>query len=389
MGDIERLFDGPASGLPAPLSSRAALYRQASEEEPPVKHLAGYAPFVVFCDRRGVSAKDLAGGAGQLITFLKTHAGELAADPELSNAATVFVGNLIASLRPDAHWTVMADGSREAGDRELRITVDRLVDGLQDADDDMLAGLVTRLVDWSTAEPESPFPELRPLPVRKAHTPFVRPELPAREYRGEDGELIRYGNRWGAESPPEDSYSVDTHPERFEGLHAVARALVEYLTSNYDVEVSLDPAHAADIKVHAGEVIDVAGVTPRDLQSAPLTFLWTSYPGVVVHAGVLHDFPFPICGCDACDETAETEADRLEKLVLGVVAGGYAERYPVGRERWVEYALTAADGSGSHSGRGKVAPAKAGELEAAEERLRALPEGWRPWPLARNSGVHD
>jgi hypothetical protein len=60
----------------------------------------------------------------------------------------------------------------------------------------------------------------------------------------------------------------------------------------------------------------------------------TGYPGVMVHAGVLHDFPFPVCGCDACDETAETTADGMELLVLTVVAGGYSERYPVGSQRW-------------------------------------------------------
>ena len=119
-------------------------------------------------------------------------------------------------------------------------------------------------------------------------------------------------------------------------------------------------------------MLQAVKVTPRDPRAAALTFVLTGYPGVMVHAGVLHDFPFPVCGCDACDETAETVADRLEMLVLTVAAGGYSERYPVGRKRWSEYALTAFDGSGSESGQGEPAPAAAARLHDAEIRLREV-----------------
>lgn len=96
---------------------------------------------------------------------------------------------------------------------------------------------------------------------------------------------------------------------------------------------------------------------------------------------MLHDFPVPVCGCDACDETAGTTADRLELLVLSVAAGGDSERYPVGSLRWREYALTAFDGSGSESGRGEVGPVAAARLHDAEIRLRDVAGGWSPWPL--------
>lgn len=65
---------------------------------------------------------------------------------------------------------------------------------------------------------------------------------------------------------------------------------------------------------------------PGSSAAAPLTFVVTGYPGVMGHAGALHDFVFPVCGCDACDETAETTADRMERLVLTVAGGGYSER---------------------------------------------------------------
>jgi hypothetical protein len=392
MGEIEDLFGGQASGLPALLSNKAVLnrrtaqYRPAAEEEAPVTHLAGYAPFVVFGESRGVSAGQLASDVTALLAFLRTNIGDISADPGLSEAATVFVGNVIAAMRPEAHWTVMADGTREVGARGMTITVDRLVEGLREADEGMVAGLLTHLEEWAGDEPDGPaFPALRPVPTGQAREPFVRPELTPRDYRDADGQAIDYGNRWGGDSPPEDSYSLETHGERFEGLHKVARALVEYLERAYEVDVSWDPAHAADVSMNTDEVIDVARLTPRDPLAAPLTFVVTGSPGVVVHAGVLHDFPFPICGCDACDETTESEASRMEELVLGVAAGGYGERYPVGRKRWAEYALFAADGSGNRSGAGPMGATPA-QLAAAEERLRAVPDGWRPWPL-RGSGT--
>ncbi|VXC17565.1 conserved hypothetical protein [Arthrobacter sp. 9V] len=390
MGDIEDLFDGPASGLPAPLwnkavlSRRTAQYRPAAVEGASVKHLAGYAPFVVFCESKGVSAGQLAPDLSALLTFVRTNIGDLSAEPGLSEAATIFVGNVIAAMRPEAHWRVMPDGSREVGDRSMMITADRLIEGLKEADDGMVAGLLTHLMEWAADDPDGPaLPELRPVPSGQAREPFVRPELPSREYRSADGKVIEYGNRWGADSPPEDSYSVETHAERFEGLHQVARALIEYLERAYDVEVSWDPAHAADVSMNTDEVIDVARLTPRDPLAAPLTLVMTGSPGVVVHAGALHDFPFPICGCDACDETVESEASRMEELVLGVAAGGYGERYPVGRKKWAEYALFAADGSGNRSGAGPWS-ATPDRLAAAEERLHAVPDGWSAWPLKRS-----
>ncbi|WP_422662087.1 DUF6226 family protein [Paenarthrobacter nitroguajacolicus] len=221
MGDMEGLFDGPASGLPASLSSKNALYRPASEDEAPVKHLAGYAPFMVFCQSSGVPAENLAIDVASLLAFLRTNVNLILRDPKLRDAATIFVGNVIVSMRPEADWRVMADGSREAGDRGTMITVDRLFDGFG----------------------------------------------------------IQYGNRWGGESPPEDSYRVETHVERFEGLHKVARSLLEYLESAYNVDVSLDPAHAMEVSLNTVEVIAVARLTPRDPPAAPLTFVWTSFPG--------------------------------------------------------------------------------------------------------------
>lgn len=217
---------------------------------------------------------------------------------------------------------------------------------------------------------------------RDSETPgYTRPPLPSTTYYSPDGAAIPYGQRWGEDGPAPDSYSVISHPERFDGLHIVARALIDHLTAAFDADADASPATAADLLRQPGGVVHSVRVTPRRSGAAPLTFVLIDHPAVIVHAGVLHDFVFPPCSCDACDETAESAAARLELLVLGVAAGGYSERYPVGwRRRWLGYALTAPDGSASESGQGDPGPVPAGLLRSGKARLREIPDGWAPWP---------
>ncbi|MCU1531908.1 MAG: hypothetical protein JWO49_1479 [Arthrobacter sp.] len=384
MGTSEDVFDGQPTGLPEPMSRGSALCRPESVPAV-VRHLRGYAPFVDFCAAQGVQAGELAADPERLIWFLRRFGSRIASDGALRAAAAVFVGNTIAGLRPDAEWSAYEGAPSTVGNREKRFETDRLLEALHSADNAAVRGLVATLLDWAREEPDPP-PPMRPHPMSPAsgQPRYVRPELPAETYYSRDGEPIPYGRQWGADAPDPDSYSVESHPERFAGLHEVARALIDHLAAVYDVDVQEDPAHAADLLREARDVLQAVKVPPRDSGAASLTFALTGYPGVMVHAGVLHDFPFPVCGCDGCDETAETTADRLELLVLTVAAGGYSERYPAGSQGWSEYALTAFDGSGSESGRGEPGPVAAARLQEAETRLRDVTGGWSPWPLRRN-----
>jgi Family of unknown function (DUF6226) len=385
MGSAEEIFEGMPTGLPTPLARSVALYRQGTGPAPLVKHVAGYAPFTEFCASRRVAAEELAADPARLFSFLRTFGSEIENDGALKAAAAVFAGNTIARLRPDAQWTAYEGGTPTVGNGEKQFEVDRLLDGLRSADEAAVQGLLAVLSDWTEEEPdEPPAMHRRPVSPVPGQPHYVRPRLPAVTYYSEAGEPIPYGRRWGDSEPDPDSYSVDSHPERFAGLHVIARALIEYLAAVYDVEVHEDRTHAAELLMEAPDVLQAVKVTPRRSGTAPLTFVLTGYPGVIVHAGVLHDFPFPVCGCDACDETVETTADRLELLVLTVAAGGYSERYPVGSRRWSEYALTAFDGSGSESGKGEPGPVATHRLHDAEIRLRDVAGGWSPWPLRRS-----
>lgn len=178
----------------------------------------------------------------------------------------------------------------------------------------------------------------------------------------------------------------------------VADALVAHLVATYDVAVEsadlrgLDvSAHTAEAPVHpllagirhlAQPVERVARLVPAADDAAPLTVVVTGYPAQV-HAGALHVDAFPICGCDACDDTAASQAERLEDLVLGVAAGAISEsvagsRYGLG-ETWVGYTLTGRGGRGEGGHGQEKLPART--VREARERLAALPDGrWSPWP---------
>src|SRR5690625_4141229 len=85
---------------------------------------------------------------------------------------------------------------------------------------------------------------------------YVRPSVESVEFRDDDGNIIDYGNRWASRGgiPPEDSYSVDGHPERFAPLHTIAAALIDYLVSTYEVDVEEGPHVTTRSEEHTSEL---------------------------------------------------------------------------------------------------------------------------------------
>jgi hypothetical protein len=62
-------------------------------------------------------------------------------------------------------------------------------------------------------------------------------------------------------------------------------------------------------------------LSPAKSDQAYLEVVFTSFPGLCVRFGQAHLEAFPNCGCDACAETFESEAERLSWWVDQVVAG--------------------------------------------------------------------
>jgi hypothetical protein len=214
---------------------------------------------------------------------------------------------------------------------------------------------------------------------------YRRPALPVETYWDEQGSPIDYGNRWGGASPPDDAYSRVSNLQRFAPLHAVADALIEWLQDNFEATVEQTPSATADLLHMPNDALRAVRVVPLTPTAAPLTFVLTRFSGVYIHAGALHDFQFPVCGCDACDEDVTGLAQELEWTVRTVVSGGYSERSDPWPGRWVEYRLDE-PGVGMRSGRSRTGDLPGERVELARTVLP--PAGkWTPWQLLPQSTV--
>lgn len=185
----------------------------------------------------------------------------------------------------------------------------------------------------------------------------------------------------------DDPYSRTTGAARYAPLHVVAGQLIGHLRATFDVEIVDDLQVAADLSMAPQQVIRAVRVSPQSSTAAPLTFVFTGLPGVMVHAGALHEAAFPVCGCDGCEEPVDYLATALERLVAAVTRGGFSERYPVGKERRYELALVDPDGAGHTSGAVEPPHADPDRLAAAALRLRHLRGGWAPWPGRDPAGL--
>ena len=132
------------------------------------------------------------------------------------------------------------------------------------------------------------------------------------------------GDKWGIEGPPEDAYSRVTNPERFQPLHAAATALLDRLEREFVVERLEWPFVDDEL---SGESLARPPIrlVPHDPQAAPIVVAFSDFPGLHLRFGFWRTEPFPDCGCDACDETADGEIKKMTRLVEAVVSGGFRE----------------------------------------------------------------
>lgn len=131
------------------------------------------------------------------------------------------------------------------------------------------------------------------------------------------------GRKWGVEGPPEKAYSRVTNPERFRPLHGSAERLLGRLEATFDVE--REEGYGLDDELGRYAAKPTVRLAPRSTDGGPLTIVFTSFPGLLVRLGQWVVEPVPVCGCDACDETAEQEQARLESLVGDLTTGRLTE----------------------------------------------------------------
>lgn len=365
------VFPGPFGPLPEAGGSAILWMPPLSDAPGPVRFVDGFEPFVDFVRSQGVDPALLSDDPAGMWDFVAAHP-EILDSAELAAAAARFVGNVIAVVHPAATWRVTTEP--EVGTNTVCIPVSGLVQGMvsqPEHRDDFLQ----MLVSWDrddrddeelralSAEESAPDPVVPP-------TAYVRPALPVAVFYDDEGEEIRYGCRWPDGSAPEEAYSRESHPERFASLPLVVDALIDHLHAGYDVEVRRESGFDGT------ERIVLEPPTGATVTLTPMP------PAVRVDAGALFHAIVPSCTCDACDETVETAADELERIVLSVAAGGLREKYPVGERAWLYTEVRSPDGERRESGGGPAPDLPAEERERAASALRGLDDGWWPaWPL--------
>lgn len=200
---------------------------------------------------------------------------------------------------------------------------------------------------------------------------YVRPRVDLGTWLDDDGNPIDYGSvYWGLDGEPaKDAYSVCRHPERFEPVVEVARALLDHLERAYDV-----------VRTERGvDGQTCVRLTPASGDGAALMVLFplTGLPGVEVTAGLRFRNSWPDCGCDACDDSVPDLLDEFERTVFAIVEGTMSE-WRGGPEHDVPWTINVEfDDATVNSG--LAAGWSSGEPEPLD--LPLTPRRWGAWPL--------
>ena len=365
------VFPGPFGPMPDAVSAAILWGPSPSDAPVSVRFVDGFESFADFVRSQGARPALLADDLAATWDFVARHPAILDR-ADLAAAAARFVGNVVAVVHPAATWRMTTEP--EIGTNTISIPVASLVQGMVHQPDQREVFL-QMLASWDQEDLDDQ--EMRALSAETSvptlvmpANAYIRPTLPLRLFRDDRGEVIRYGHRWPDGTPPEEAYSCESHPERFEPLRLVVDAIVEYLRVEYEVKVRREGVEG-----------DAARIVLEPVAGAEIVITMTS-PIVRVDAGALFHAFVPSCTCDACDENVETAADELERIVLAVACGGFREKYPVGRRAWLYTDVRSLGGERRESAAGPAPEMSAQESERATSLLHGLDDGWWPaWPL--------
>lgn len=163
-------------------------------------------------------------------------------------------------------------------------------------------------------------------------------------------------------------------------MHSRARELVDSLWVDYEA------SRGSSFELLPGmtsfrEADAPVSLTPVAATAAPIAIAFTDFPSLLVRYGSWHVESFPVCGCDACDETVEGEAERLEDLLLHVVAGRFREELVVPwiRQPRLRYWLGGGTGSPDFRSGWRTLPRAHATALGRAGRI-----DWEPWPKRRH-----
>ena len=201
-----------------------------------------------------------------------------------------------------------------------------------------------------------------------------------------------FGYGRGGESPTDAAYSRVTNAERFLPLHAAMLEIIGQLENDFEVERT--EGHGLDEELERG--LDIARpdvkLIPADPDAAPIVVVFTAFPGLHVRFGRWYMEPFPDCGCDACDESAEGGIERLNDMLDDVTAGRFREAIEIPPvsfmgSGWMETKFWSPDERRSSTrsrSRSRIDRFRAREMSGG---CRRLDMNWKPWPRRQLAGL--
>ena len=161
------------------------------------------------------------------------------------------------------------------------------------------------------------------------------------------------------------------------------REIIGRLEKDFDVERTEGYGLDAELERGLEAARPHVRLDPRDPEAAPIAVVFSTFPGLNARFGRWFTESFPSCGCDACDESAEGEIERLNEIVDDVVAGRFCEaiRRPLisfRRTGWRETKFWSP--AGRRTSRSRVDRVRAREMSGGRRRLDL---NWKPWRRRR------
>ena len=177
-----------------------------------------------------------------------------------------------------------------------------------------------------------------------------------------------------------EAYSRVTDAERFRPLHTAMVEKILRLEAAFDVV--RDEGYGLDEELEKPFNLARPSVrlSPRDPDAAPITVAFSDFPGLRVRFGRWSTELLPACGCDACDESADGETERITRMIDSVTDRGFREAdqrpvLPFVGSGWLETEFWSP--VGSHSGGSVLDNSQARRMTGGRRRLEL---DWRPWP---------
>ena len=170
-------------------------------------------------------------------------------------------------------------------------------------------------------------------------------------------------------TPDPDAYGRVTDAQRFAPLHQFAEALLRRLAEQFDVMPDENAAPALALAPAGPVALKSIRLEPRTEGAADLVVTFTDFPGLHVRFGRHATEAFPACGCDACAEDCDSEAERLAFMVSSLTAGRFREELSGGIRPEARCEFWSEDGT--------VRTARSTIVEHGSI-LRTVHE-WQPW----------